>query len=71
MTIEEAKKKYPDAVELRTGSQVVITEDQARILTYKKDVKAKCLFNRSIPTAREVKYLFIFSVKAYQEEEAA
>ncbi|MBC8053779.1 MAG: hypothetical protein H7Y13_12010 [Sphingobacteriaceae bacterium] len=68
MTLSKALATYPDAKEVSMGSQSVVTKAMAIEAAYGKPVETKCLFDRVIHTPTQVKYYFIFSVKALQEE---
>lgn len=68
MTLAKALEKYPDAKEVSINSQAVVTMAMAIQMAYGKKVETKCLFDRSIPTATQVKNYYIFSVMALEEE---
>lgn len=66
--LEFYQKEYPDAVEYQDKTQAYIREDQARFIAYgQKEVNAKVLFYRDIPSTTGVTQQYIFSVKAAKE----
>lgn len=68
--LEYYQIQFPDAVEYLDKNQTYIREDQARDIAYKhKEVKAKVLFYRDIPSITGVTQQYIFSVKAAEQEE--
>lgn len=67
--LEYYKQFYPDAVEYQDKNQSYIREDQASFIAYGKEVNAKCLFYRDIPGSTGVLQQFIFSEKAFLDDE--
>lgn len=67
--LEYYKQFYPDAKEYNEKNQKYIREDEARLSTYGADVNSKVLFYRDIPNSSGVRQQFIFSEKAYLDEE--
>lgn len=60
------QKQFPDAVEYLDKNQSYIREDQARFIAYgMKEVEAKVLFYRDIPSTTGVTQQYIFSKKAF------
>lgn len=65
--LEFYQQQYPDAVEYQDKNQSYIREDQARFIAYGKEVNAKTLFYRDIPSSTGVTQQYIFSIKALKE----
>lgn len=65
--LEFHQQQHPDAVEYQKKNQSYIREDQARLDVYGKEVNAKVLFYRDIPSTTGVTQHYIFSVQAAKE----
>lgn len=62
--LQQFQEKYPDAKEYQQKNQSYVRSDVARIKTYGKDVPAKLLFERDLPSSNGVVQQFIFSEMA-------
>lgn len=66
--LEFYQKDFPDAVEYQAKTQSYIREDQARFIAYgQREVNAKNLFYRDLPSTTGVTQQYIFSVQAAKD----
>jgi len=66
--LEFYKTEFPDAIEYQAKTQSYIREDEARFIAYGKEVNAKVLFYRDLPSTTGVTQQYIFSVKAAKKD---